>query len=581
MKRLIVTIFGALLLGGGAAAQAPAYEFRGPVFSSDGMSISDMANLSQTQFNFGTARSMGMGGAFTSLGADLSSMAINPAGLGLYRRSELAFTPLLSISKSEIPAGAYSPGAMPWRSNSRSRFAMGNFGTSINVYENPSTKVISINLGLGYNRLADYNYNRSFEFRGDSNSSSLADALSVMLEAGGIAVGNDGITMGGVTNYRIDPFFWPGVAGYKTFLVDQNANGVWYPAEIGNNATIDGGYAERSKGSLGEFDLSLGMNINNKLYVGATIGIVSLYQHRQLYYGEGYSYNGANGYTDSSNPSQMAYDADGNRLDNVMQSMGMIQASEIDGSGVNFKLGVIYRPLPGLRIGAAFHTPTFYSVNRTYQMTMSTASLGPTNAEQGDYRPFENTSNTTSDLIEDSGDSSWNFYAPARLMVGASYTFGRFAILSVDYERDWYNGIRVKNMPHMPYGQTEWDFKQDFKTYFRGSNMVRAGVELRPLPVLSVRAGFGYAGSMLKEKDSILTAPVNNKTVYYTAGLGMQLGRTVYIDLAYCNSKSTSTDYLLYYGAKYAADYNEVYSSDLYRNTLRRHSVALTLGFRL
>ena len=31
---------------------------------------------------------MAMAGAFTSLGADLTSMAINPAGLGMYRHNE-------------------------------------------------------------------------------------------------------------------------------------------------------------------------------------------------------------------------------------------------------------------------------------------------------------------------------------------------------------------------------------------------------------------------------------------------------------------------------------------------------------
>ena len=36
-----------------------------------------------------TARSLGMGGAFASLGGDLSAAFLNPAGLGVYRKSEL------------------------------------------------------------------------------------------------------------------------------------------------------------------------------------------------------------------------------------------------------------------------------------------------------------------------------------------------------------------------------------------------------------------------------------------------------------------------------------------------------------
>ncbi|MDE5662392.1 MAG: UPF0164 family protein [Muribaculaceae bacterium] len=40
----------------------------------------------------GSARFVGMGGAFTSLGGDISCMTQNPAGLGLYRSSDLGLT---------------------------------------------------------------------------------------------------------------------------------------------------------------------------------------------------------------------------------------------------------------------------------------------------------------------------------------------------------------------------------------------------------------------------------------------------------------------------------------------------------
>ena len=38
----------------------------------------------------GTARSYAMANAFGALGADLSAFHINPAGLGLYRKSEVS-----------------------------------------------------------------------------------------------------------------------------------------------------------------------------------------------------------------------------------------------------------------------------------------------------------------------------------------------------------------------------------------------------------------------------------------------------------------------------------------------------------
>ncbi len=580
MKRSIITVFGALLLGGTAAAQSgsPEYQFRGMVFGNDALSTADMFSLSQTQFNFGTARSMSMGGAFTSLGADLASMAINPAGLGMYRRGEVAITPGMTMSRASTANGLPATGAMPYRSNSKNRFALGNIGAVFNVYEGQG-RVLSLNLGIGYNRLADYNYNYSFEFAGSDRTSSIADAFCMQLEAGGATVGSNGITMDGASNWGIDPFFWPAVGAYKTYLVDRNKNGIWYPGEIGNNATLVGGASMRSTGSAGEFDISMGGNLNNKLYFGFTLGIQSIYRKQHIYYGEGYSYNGGNGY----DTGDAAVDSEGNRLDDVMQSMGLSQTATVEGAGVNFKLGFTYRPIENLRIGVAFHTPTFYSLDRRYYMSMSTVSIGPTDIKKEDYRPHTYTSDAYPDHpIEDTGDTGWEFVSPSRLLLGASYTFGSVAIVSVDYQRDWYNGIRVKNQPYLYYGADSWDFKQDFKYYFKGSNTVRAGVEVRPLPTVALRAGFGYSGSMLRDEKVILATPAVYKTTYYTAGIGFQLGRSAYIDLAYSYVNDKMTPYLLFLADKYdpATGQSEHYQSETYSTEMTRHNVALTLGFR-
>lgn len=571
MKRIIYMVCGALLLAGTATAQTASYSLGGLHFSNDAMSTADLFSLSQQQFNFGTARSMGMAGAFTSLGADMASMVVNPAGLGMYRRGEVALTPMVTI------ANASTPGTNSFESNSKSRFAMGNFGGVFNIYEG-SGKCLSISMGIGYTRLADFNYNYSFS-NAAAQRASIADAMSVMLEAGGIGVNGSGaIEQGGRTNWGIDPFFWPAVAAYKTYLVDMNDYGVWYPAEIGANAMIENGTSVRSRGSAGEFTWSMGANLNNKLYIGLSLGIQSIYQKKSVYYGEAYSYGGGNGY-DSGD---MAVDADGVMLDEVMQAMGMNQQVRLDGTGVNMKLGVIYRPTPALRLGVAFHTPTLYSIERRYEMAMSTVALGPTSAT--DQTTHEYTSDAVSEILEDDGPNTWEFASPSRLMVGASYTFGPFAVLSVDYERAWYNGIRVKGMPFLPYGQTKSDFKQDFKHYFKGSNNLRVGLEVRPVPSVAVRAGYGYVGSMLKEKGTILSQPATETVNYFTAGLGFTLGRSCYIDLAYCYAKNTSTEYMLFYGNRYpdpvSAEPAEIYESERFTTDLKRHNIALTFGVR-
>ena len=75
MKRKIIILLAACVAA--APLQAQNLEFGGLTYNNDLMMSTDFAALSRSH-PFGTARVMGMGGAFTSLGADLSSMSINP-----------------------------------------------------------------------------------------------------------------------------------------------------------------------------------------------------------------------------------------------------------------------------------------------------------------------------------------------------------------------------------------------------------------------------------------------------------------------------------------------------------------------
>ena len=66
----------------------------------------DAYNLSQTELR-GTARFMSMGGAFTALGGDLSTLNQNPAGIGIYRSSEVGLTldRIYSVRKPTVQSG--------------------------------------------------------------------------------------------------------------------------------------------------------------------------------------------------------------------------------------------------------------------------------------------------------------------------------------------------------------------------------------------------------------------------------------------------------------------------------------------
>ena len=539
----------------------------------DNVSPSDLFELSQTQFNFGTARSMSMAGAFTSLGADLSSMSINPAGLGMFRRNEISITPMMTFASAENSAAAYEK-------NSKNRFSIGNFGALFNAYEG-SGALVSLNIGIGYNRLADLNYRSSFAQTG--NIGSIADMYSKQLDYANIkavSIMGNNLEWGNVPSG-----LWPAVLGYKCGLTDDPTNEAkWSPTwissnrydpETGQNNIDIGQYSTvESRGSVGEYAVSLGANISNKIYVGATLGIRTIYQKKTYYYKEDYTYPTPGSINEGYAPD----------LDYQLLHSQLNQAVIVDGTGVDFKLGVTYRPTDNLRIGAAFHTPTYYWFTRDYQAAMASNTYANRHTnpdikpDKKGFIPLE----ASTPVLRDSGPDSWSFISPSRMLLGVSYTFGQRGVIAVDYERSWYNGIRVKDAPN----GVELDmYDNTFRNQFKGSNTLRVGVEFKPVPIVALRAGFGYSGSWLKDDDTNLDVPIAKQITYYSAGVGFMLSRGVSLDVAYSYQLNKQTAYNLYYADEYEYYRGDweligVNASDLFSTDIKRHSVAMTLSFR-
>lgn len=81
----------------------------------------DAMSLSQGGLR-GTARFMSMGGAFTALGGDMSTLNQNPGGIGIYRSSEIALTGDLEFSSVKSEADGFS------NTENKTRFSVNNFG---------------------------------------------------------------------------------------------------------------------------------------------------------------------------------------------------------------------------------------------------------------------------------------------------------------------------------------------------------------------------------------------------------------------------------------------------------------------
>ena len=544
MKKIFLTLCTALMLC--SAAKGEAFDSGGLVIDPSTITAFDIFNSSTTQFSLGTARSAAMAGAMTSLGADASSMSINPAGMGMYRSNEIVFTPMMTFSRAESNAAAFE-------GNSKNRFGIGNFSMVAKLRES-STGVTAINMGLAYNRLADFNYKYSFATQGTAGSSSIADIFAGQLAAGQITSTQLKGNYDGAGYFmwdRFDPTYWGAILGYKTGLINDS-NGGWGRDMIGSAAGVDGYTTVESKGSAGEWVWSLGMNFGSKFYLGFSLGAATINRERHIYYGEGYSY--------TADPA----------LNYQMEHFNYDQVAKMKGTGVNFKIGAIYRPIESLRIGVAFHTPTYYSVTYSYQGGMTSEIKANNNVD--DYKldsngyirpPF---SEETVVLVDD-GDYSWSYTSPTRLMFGVSYTIAKQLILSVDYERDWYNSMRLKDSP---YGAL---YKGYIKDTFKGSNTIRAGAEWRFIPQMAVRMGYGLWSGALTDNTAIYSSPVTYRTEYMSAGFGVALSKHFTIDATYQFCKNNMTPYKTFYGYDSSIDI----ASPTINTTLERHNLLLSL----
>ncbi len=575
-----------LLLSGRASAQNDVYQFGGLAFGHDLMSVWDFGTMSRTQ-NFGTSRVMSMGGAFTSLGADLSSMSINPAGMGMYRSGEISITPLISMNRADRTQQIFDDGHGTTDnglgSNHRNRFALGNVGVAMNVYQSPRSTFSSVTLGFGMNRIADFNRHFSFSTPLDYKPEwgaipSIADLYAHQMQYGeyghpvfpdhGEGAGNPNGPLG----YNGTSYFWPAVLAYKgamTHVTGMGKDRLWERDAIGDNASIRRGADVSNSGSINEFTISVGTNIKNIVYLGASFGIQSVSRSTTVIYSEDYSYPG-------NGTPQTALDASGRPLPAQLEYADLWQRSEVSGAGVNLKLGVIVRPTKNLRLGIAFHTPTYYTLDRGYQAGIDYKLLShqeQTVYEGGEYSP----------KMYDEANFAWEFTSPTRLLFGMSYTFGRTAILSADYERDWFKGIRVKNAPGGNFTISPSGFNHRIRNTFRPTNTVRAGLELKPTQRFALRAGGGYTSSMLRDDQIAYDTPTPTDSWYFTLGAGVRLSSRLSLDMAYQQLTENQSQYYLFYEdvLPHGSDkWQPGLDSGIYETAFKRHFLSLTLSYR-
>ena len=470
MKKITYVLFTLLLLPASLFAQSEVDALR---FSREGL--------------YGTARAMSMGGAFGALGGDQTAISVNPAGIAVYRSSEVVGT--LNLSQERSSAGSQDA--------NKTRFDMDNLGF-VGYFPLRDDFIPLVNFGFSYNRLKSF----------DKNISAIGPAASTMIDY--IADRSAGVApidleMG---DNLPDPFItqpWLSVLGFNSHLIDPVNNGARYDPVNTIGETAIGEIRTKESGHIDNYDFTVGTTISHVLNLGLSLSVKDI------------SYSLESDYLED-------FDNGGYTLTNWVTTSG---------AGVSAKLGAIYRPVNFLRLGLAWHTPTWYALTETYEAQIDD-DMGAY-ATDPDYEPGQSYSAVFT--------NDYDLKTPGKFVASIAGVFGNNFIVSMDYERVDYSRMKLE----VPSGSSDdpswYDIDNEYISMdFRPASTVKAGLEYRFTPQFSGRLGYAWMQNpyeaIFREKGDAAIAGSNTiyrmegDTSYYTGGIGYRFNRNFFLDLA-------------------------------------------------
>ena len=399
------------------------------------------AQLATEDLN-GTARYVGMGGAMDALGADISTIGTNPAGIGLFRKNQLSGSFGLVTQQD----------GKSFQDGSKTSASFDQLGI-----------VLAMRSGMHSYMNFAFNYHKSRNFN---------HVLSAAAQAVNGSSQNRQTCIKGIRG-DLDTYYGQSQvdALYEKILTDDE----------GNMYTIDARdyqFDRAQTGYIGEYDFNLSGNINNRIYLGLTLGLKDVH------------YSSYTEYSENLVP-----------LVDDINYVGLVDSHKIKGYGFDIKAGVIARPIEEspFRIGISVSSPTFYKLTTSNVTTL-----------QDQYGTV---------LRLPSVEADFRFYTPWKFGLSVGHTVGNFLALGASYE---YADYTTNDMRRITGSGYNWDgyyyedsdadqvMKRHTERTLRGVSTVKLGAEYKVDPTISLRLGYNYVSPMYKEsgvRDQTLDSP--------------------------------------------------------------------------
>ena len=439
----------------------------------------------------------------SALGGDITTMSTNPAGIGLYRSNDVAFTMGWFNPSSKANFNGESHNA---------KFSKSSFDQIGFVYSGKlgnRTTVRFLNFGFNYRKVS--NLNSNFEMGGGMPG---GESFSQNIGANMWDVGNTADDFNKVLDGAGNPlnnqnYSWLSILAGQTGYVAGDRiveNPQYWDEEFATWETNYTGFRSENRGGIDAYDFNLALNIKDRVYLGFTVGVYDVDFDR-------YSCFYENLYNDD--------------ITAETPTMFLENWYRLEGSGIDAKLGIIFRPLEysPLRIGLAVHTPVWYNLSDTFEASMTMEG----------FQQQDRQSRT------DPASENWydyNLRTPWKFNLSAAYTFGQNIALDAEYEYADYSSSKFSDVDGWDLGFSNRTVKEDLK----GVHNFRIGMEARVFDDISLRLGYNYASALYDKAAFKYDDPVGTQTYVdfmnnfdthnLSLGLGLRFGG-FYADMAY------------------------------------------------
>ncbi|MEM7552187.1 MAG: hypothetical protein AAF363_21055 [Bacteroidota bacterium] len=437
-----------------------------------------------------SARITAIGGAITALGGDISSISTNPAGLGFYRRSEVSLSTRLQFSNVNSLYFGTSV------SENDNNFNVPNVSVVINtsVDEIHPGKWRGGSFGFSYNRINNFN-SESRVFTEEVPESIIQSFLD---QANGVPFFELEGTTDDITSLTEAAFFTFLITP-RSFIDSVGGSDSEYFTDVFGSPFQE--EITRTSGSQNQWNFSYGGNFDDRFYFGFNLSILTINYQRERFFQEF-------GYRD---PDDLV----------ILNDLNSIETLELDGSGVNATLGLIYRLNDYVRLGLSYTTPSTININREFGFDLEA------NYDDFLFETLEESVVLSSEFVESPlFETEYNLRTPSRLNLGTSVFLGKNGFISIDAEYIDYAGANIDSDEFIADGDN-----QIIDEVFSSTWNYRAGIEYR-YGKIRLRGGYNFQGDPTNDG-------FNQERQTISAGIGARFNQ-FYGDLFYSNTQFDS-----------------------------------------